>query len=117
MEQIRSCPFCGGRGRVSFKDARFAGQNYRGDKKIVYRVQIICNRCASRGNSTISRCRSTPSKSGFGSARIQISGLPSRTAIRFSQHTDNPDDVYNNPVDCAVTHWMPLPEAQEEGGT
>ena len=20
-----------------------------------------------------------------------------------------PDDVYNNPVDCAVTHWMPLP--------
>lgn len=21
-----------------------------------------------------------------------------------------PDDVYNNPVDCPVTHWMPLPE-------
>lgn len=49
MEQIRSCLFCGGRGRVSFKDARFTGQNYRGDKKIVYRVQIICNRCSSRG--------------------------------------------------------------------
>lgn len=28
----------------------------------------------------------------------------------------NPDDVYNNPVDCAVTHWMPLPEAPKEGG-
>ena len=27
----------------------------------------------------------------------------------------NPDDVYNNPVDCAVTHWMPLPEAPEKG--
>ena len=27
----------------------------------------------------------------------------------------NPDDVYNNPVDCAVTHWMPLPDAPEEG--
>lgn len=27
----------------------------------------------------------------------------------------NPDDVYNNPVDCAVTHWMPLPGAPEEG--
>ena len=25
----------------------------------------------------------------------------------------NPDDVYNNPVDCSVTHWMPLPDAQE----
>ena len=20
-----------------------------------------------------------------------------------------PDDIYNNPVDCSVTHWMPLP--------
>lgn len=28
-----------------------------------------------------------------------------------------PDDVYNNPVDCAVTHWMPLPEPPKmEGG-
>ena len=27
----------------------------------------------------------------------------------------NPDDVYNNPVECAVTHWMPLPEVPEEG--
>lgn len=26
----------------------------------------------------------------------------------------NPDDVYNNSVDCAVTHWMPLPDAPEE---
>ena len=26
----------------------------------------------------------------------------------------NPDDVYNNPVDCPVTHWMPLPEPPED---
>ena len=26
------------------------------------------------------------------------------------------DDVYNNIIDCAVTHWMPLPEPPEEGG-
>jgi hypothetical protein len=25
----------------------------------------------------------------------------------------NPDDVYNNLVDCPVTHWMPLPEPPE----
>lgn len=24
-----------------------------------------------------------------------------------------PDDVYNNPIDCKVTHWMPLPDASE----
>ena len=27
----------------------------------------------------------------------------------------NPDDVYNNSVDCTVTHWMPLPGAPAEG--
>ena len=25
----------------------------------------------------------------------------------------NDDDVYNNLIDCAVTHWMPLPEPPE----
>lgn len=25
-----------------------------------------------------------------------------------------PDDVYNNPVDCEVTHWMPMPEPPKE---
>lgn len=31
-----------------------------------------------------------------------------------------PDDIYNNPVDCTVTHWMPLPDlpkgARMDGG-
>ncbi len=27
-----------------------------------------------------------------------------------------PDDVYNNPVDCVVTHWMPLPELPKMDG-
>ena len=25
-----------------------------------------------------------------------------------------PDDVYNSPIDCEVTHWMPLPELPNE---
>lgn len=46
---VLPCPCCGGKGKVSFKDYRFLGKNYMGDKKIIYRVQIICNRCKSRG--------------------------------------------------------------------
>lgn len=26
----------------------------------------------------------------------------------------NQDDSFNNPIDCPVTHWMPLPEPPEE---
>lgn len=46
---LKPCPFCGGNGKVSFKDVRLVGRNLRGDKKNVYRVQIICNRCRGRG--------------------------------------------------------------------
>lgn len=27
----------------------------------------------------------------------------------------NQDDSFNNPIDCPVTHWMPMPEQPEEG--
>lgn len=47
--ELLPCPHCKGKGKVSFKDHRFVGQNYRGDKKLVYRVQVICNKCRSRG--------------------------------------------------------------------
>ena len=46
---VLPCPFCGWKGKVSFKDHRFCGQNYRGSKRIVYRIQVICNKCRSRG--------------------------------------------------------------------
>lgn len=46
---LLGCPHCKGNGKVSFKDHRFVGQNFRGDKKLVYRVQVICNKCRSRG--------------------------------------------------------------------
>ena len=49
VEELKSCPFCGGNGKVSFRDYRFIGKNEFGDKKLVYRVQIICNKCRSRG--------------------------------------------------------------------
>lgn len=51
--ELKPCPFCGGKGKVSFKDYRFGGQNCIGNKKLSYRVQIICNKCKSRGRPVI----------------------------------------------------------------
>ena len=53
MAKLKPCPFCGGVGKVSFKDYQFIGVNGFGDKKIRYRVQVICNRCRSRGKPII----------------------------------------------------------------
>lgn len=47
--ELLPCPHCKGKGKVSFKDHRFVGQNFKGDKRIVYRIQVICNKCRSRG--------------------------------------------------------------------
>lgn len=49
MADLKRCPFCGGKARLSFKDAEFIGMNYRGDRKVKYRLQVICNKCHSRG--------------------------------------------------------------------
>lgn len=46
---VLPCAHCLGNGRVSFKDSLFLGQSFYGDKKIIYRVQVICNKCCSRG--------------------------------------------------------------------
>lgn len=53
MDELKPCPFCGGEGKVSFKDYRFIGYNGLGDKKVSYRVQVICKKCRSRGKPII----------------------------------------------------------------
>lgn len=34
-------------------------------------------------------------------------GVDKRVCREF---INRPNGIYNNPVDCAVTHWMPLPK-------
>ena len=49
MAELKPCPFCGGKAKLSFKDAEFGGINFLGDRKIKYRFRVICNKCHSRG--------------------------------------------------------------------
>lgn len=58
--EIKSCPFCGGNGKVSFKDYRYIGHSAFGDKKVCYRVQVICNKCRSRGRPVITEALINP---------------------------------------------------------
>lgn len=51
--ELKPCPFCGGKAKVSFRDYRFCGYSDRVDRKICYRVQVICNKCRSRGRPII----------------------------------------------------------------
>lgn len=46
---IKPCPFCGGKAKISYRQGRFFGWNGIGDKKMKYRLQVICNRCHARG--------------------------------------------------------------------
>ena len=46
---MKQCPFCGGNGNLSVRQGRYFGQNCFGDKKMRMVLQVICNRCHSRG--------------------------------------------------------------------
>ena len=49
MEELKRCPFCGGKAQFSHREMRFFGQNFYGAKKIKFGGQVICNRCKARG--------------------------------------------------------------------
>lgn len=46
---LKLCPFCKGTAKLSFKQVRFGGWNFQGERRLKYRVQVICNRCHARG--------------------------------------------------------------------
>ena len=49
--KLKPCPFCGSdKIKLSRRQIYYFGQNYRGQRKIKYGEQVICNRCHARGS-------------------------------------------------------------------
>lgn len=46
---INSCPFCGGRAKVTAREYKFGGWNGWGESRRKYQVRVMCNRCHAYG--------------------------------------------------------------------
>ena len=49
MAELKPCPFCGGKAKLSAKDHLFGGYNGLGQSRREYLIRAICNKCKSRG--------------------------------------------------------------------
>lgn len=47
--ELKPCPFCGGKPKINARQSGFHGKNYDGNKKLSWTIYIICNKCHSRG--------------------------------------------------------------------
>ena len=94
--ELLPCAHCKGKGKVSFKDYRFIGKNFNGDRKIVYRVQIICNKCRSRGKPifTVPLVNPNPYITKWGNCYCKKSDVCNNETKRFS--------IY---VEAAIREW------------
>ena len=94
--ELLPCAHCKGNGKVSFKDYRFIGKNFKGDRKIVYRVQIICNKCRSRGKPIFTEPLVNPNPyiTKWGNCSCQDSEVCNEETKRFSSY-----------VEAAIREW------------
>ena len=51
MADLKPCPFCGGKAKVSYRQYRFKGQYDDGTKRIKFAFYGICNRCKATGGT------------------------------------------------------------------
>ena len=49
MTELKNCPFCGGKAKITARQSGFHGVNFFGNKKISWTIYIKCNKCHSRG--------------------------------------------------------------------
>ena len=99
--ELKPCPFCGGKGKISFKDYRFIGYNGIGDKKVSYRVQVICNRCKSRGRPVITDglINPNPYSSKWGNTYYPGSYFCQKQTCLFEPYVAQAIEAWNRRVD------------------
>ena len=97
MAELKPCPFCGGKGKPTFKDYRFGGQTYRGDKSQKYRVQIVCNKCRSRGKPIITDWLVNPNPylSAWGNVYNPISEKCKKQTEMFEPYVSDAIEAWN----------------------
>lgn len=114
---VLPCPHCKGNGKVSFKDYRFVGRNFRGDKKLVYRIQVICNKCRSRGKPIFTEPLVNPNpyitKWGNNYAETEICKKETEVFLPYvlgaiSNWNTRPAPTIGRCVDCS--HGIPYKE-------
>lgn len=54
-DNLKPCPFCGGKAKLMARQQRFCGKTYGGKTFIRWAVYIKCNRCHSRGKPIITK--------------------------------------------------------------
>lgn len=97
MAELKPCPFCGGKGKISFKDYRFGGKNFNGDRKVSYRFQVICNRCRSRGKPVITPMLINPNPyiSEWGNRYYNKSEACRQETERFRLYVEQAAEAWN----------------------
>lgn len=49
-DELKPCPFCGSDSlKISKRDVGYLGKSSDGTKKLKYRINIMCNKCHSKG--------------------------------------------------------------------
>ena len=96
-EKLKPCPFCGGSGKISFKNYKFIGRGIHGQKKLKYRVQIICNKCRSRGKPVITdeMINPNPYISKWGNLDYESSPIGTKQTEMFKLYVEEAIKAWN----------------------
>lgn len=98
MEKLKPCPFCKGKARLTFKDYAYGGRNSLGEKQLKYRVQVMCNRCYSRGKPVVTDWLINPQY-------CYIPWFDAKAMIELNNHMRVKAEMLRPFVEKAVKAW------------